>query len=143
MFELSINNIVTVSRGDSFECPLFLNQGTDVSPIRHILKRAIEDGQVVNQEYVVFALLRPNQCFENAVVRKTFNTESLNDNGDVVIKFNSEDTIHLCPGDYYYEIRAYLFETDVINELDNDIPVEYIKGTLVNTVVERTKFIIL
>ena len=116
MFELSINNIVTVSRGDSFECPLFINQGTNISPVRY---------EISGDEYVLFAIERPNQPFECAAVRKKFTEQDKNKNGDVVVKITSKDTRNLCPGDYFYEIKAYL------------------KDGGVNTIVEKTKFIIL
>ena len=142
MFELSTNNIITLSRGDSFECSLFLNAGTDVCPVQHTLKKVIDDSALVDQEYVVFALMQPNQCFDNALVRKTFNTENLNDDGDVVIKLESKDTRNLCPGNYHYEIKAYLFETDNVDD-SNVITSDEIKGEIINTVVEKTKFIII
>ena len=127
MFELSINNIVTVSRGDSFECPLFLNQGTDVSPIRY---------EIQDDEYVIFAIERPNQPFECAVFKKTFTKDNLNAHGDVVVKIESKDTLNLCPGNYFYEIKAYLYKRDKRGRKLSELGV-------VNTVVEKTKFIIL
>ena len=33
----SINNIITISRGDSFEFPLFINIGTLLNPIKYNL----------------------------------------------------------------------------------------------------------
>lgn len=120
MFKLSVNNIVTVSRGDSFECPLFINMGTDVCPLRYVLK----DG-----EYIYFAIERPNQCFENAVFKKQFTNENLNENEDVEIVIDGKDTINLCPGTYYYEIKAKL-----LDEQGN---------YFINTIVEKTRFIIL
>lgn len=121
MFDISINNIVTLSRGDSFECPLFLNAGTDTCPLPY---------QLGDGEYIYFFLLRPNQCFENATLRKRYdNTSPKDDDGNILISFEPKDTINLCPGTYYYEIKAYLKEEN--------------GSGLVNTVVEKTKFIIL
>ena len=120
MFNLSINNIVTLSRGDSISCPLFLNAGTDVCLVRRVIK----DG-----EYVYFAIERPNQIFENAEVCKKFDKNNLNKNGDIVIEIDSEDTINLCPGTYYYEIKAKLLDDE--------------NNYIINTVVEKTKFIII
>lgn len=121
MFDVSVNNIITLSRGDSFECSLFLNAGTDVSPLQYVL----DDG-----EYIYFYLLRPNQCFEDAVLAKRFDTEDIDsESGNVIIKFEPKDTINLCPGTYYYEIRAHLIEEN--------------GDAIINTVVERTRFIII
>lgn len=120
MFSLSINNIVTISRGDSFSVPLFLNAGTGVSPIRRILKSG---------EYVYFAIERPNECFANACLKKKFDKENLNNNGDVQIEFSASEMNALCPGTYYYEIKA-----SFLDESGKQI---------INTVVEKTRFIVL
>lgn len=120
MFNLSKNNIVTVSHGDSFSCPLFLNAGTDVCPIRYVLGTG---------EYVYFVIEQPNQQFENACLKKVFTKDNLNVHEDVVISIDSKDTMNLCPGTYYYEIKAKLLDSNG----------KYI----INTVVEKTKFVIL
>ena len=120
MFSLSINNVVTISRGDSFSVPLFLNAGTGVSPIRRILKPG---------EYVYFAIEQPNQCFENACLKKRFDKDNLNANGDVQVDFSAQEMKDLAPGEYYYEIKA-----------------SFIDGSgkqIINTVVEKTRFIVL
>ena len=120
MFELSINNIITISRGDSFECPLFLNIGTDCCPLRYVLK---------DEEYIYFAIERPNECFENAVVKKEFTSADFNEHDDVEVSIKSEDTRRLCPGTYYYEIKARLKDEE--------------GNYFVNTVVEKTRFIVI
>ena len=46
-----------------------------------------------------FALLEPNQCWENAILKKKYM------NPDFEIKLNPRDTMCLIPGLYYYQIK--------------------------------------
>ena len=97
MAETLINNMVTLTRGDTFERPLFLNKGTELKPIRYELK---------TDDRVYLAITEPNQPFEKAVLKKVYGRENTNINGDVVIRLESEDTEMLIPGQYYYTIKA-------------------------------------
>jgi hypothetical protein len=109
-----------MTRGDSFEIPLFLNQGTATSPLRYILS---------DKDEVYFGVMECNQPFENALIRKKFTHEDLNKNGDVVVSFRHEDTVNVIPDMYYYEIKLRSFNA--------------IKNTYeVHTVVQKTKFFI-
>lgn len=117
MFDLSPNGIIQVTRGDSFSTPLFINKGTDLYPLRYILK----DG-----EYVYFGLMEPNYSFEKAIVRKKYSNANFNENDDVVISFDSEDTMNLLPGKYYYEVKVVLLDE---NEKE-----------IVNTIIPRREF---
>lgn len=119
MVNIDINNNVTVTRGDSFKRPLFLNSGTDLKPSRYILKDSDE---------VYLGIMEPNQPFENSIVRKKFTKNDLNSNGDVVISISSSDTEKLIPGTYYYQIKAKFINEDLTYD--------------VNTVVQKTKFVI-
>ena len=67
-----------------------------------------------------------NLAFENALVRKTFTHEDLNENGDIVIRFI--DTKFLQPGNYYYQIKAKIIK-------DGE--------ELINTIVKKTSFVLL
>ena len=96
MIDLSRNGIIEVNRGDSFELPLFINQGTDITPIRYNMKDS-------NSEVYV-GVMEPNQPFERAIIRKKYTKDDVNENGDIVIKFSSNDTVCLLPGKYYYQI---------------------------------------
>ena len=96
MFTISPDGIITLSRGDTFEAPLFINSGTRLHPQRYVLKDLDE---------LYFGVMEPNQLFENAIVRKKYTNNDVNDNGDIVIKFSSDDTINLLPGKYYYQAK--------------------------------------
>ena len=108
---------ITLTRGDSLELPLFLNAGTDLSPIRYHVKEG--------QDQVVLALMEPNQPFEQAILHQTYTSADVNENGDILVRFDPPDTQLLLPGLYYYEIK--LFRDG---------------GSLVDTVVPVTRFYI-
>lgn len=116
MFDYSPQHIITVNRGDSFELPLFINAGTIFEPIRYELK----DG-----DKVLFAVKEPHQSFENAIVRKLFTNNDLNDEGDVIIKFGTSDTENLLPGIYYYAVKLQFADMNI------------------NTIITDKKFIII
>lgn len=117
MFDLSLNGNIKLTRGDSFSVPLFINMGTDIKPIRYNL----EDG-----EYVCFGVMEPNYCFEEAIIRKKYSNTDKNDKGDIVVSFDANDTVHLMPGKYYYEVKAVL--------LDNE------GKEIVNTIIPKREF---
>ena len=48
--------------------------------------------------------------FENALVRKKYTKENLNEDNNVLISFNSEDTENLLPGKYFYEVKAVIID---------------------------------
>ena len=120
MFNLSRNGIIELVRGDSFSVPLFINKGTDLCPLRYELK---------NGEYVYFGLMEPNMSFENALVRKRYDNTNENDNKDIIISFDADDTVNLQPGKYYYEVKAVLLDKN--------------NKQIVNTVIPKKEFFIL
>lgn len=124
MIDLSRNGIIEINRGDSFELPLFINQGTDITPIRYNMKNS-------NSEVYV-GVMEPNQPFERAIIRKKYTKDDVNENGDIVIKFSSNDTVCLLPGKYYYQIKIKLYNNYDNNKEDCNI----------NTIVPMTQFII-
>lgn len=124
MIDLSRNGIIEVNRGDSFELPLFINQGTDITPIRYNMKNS-------NSEVYV-GVMEPNQPFERAVIRKKYTKDDVNENGDIIVKFSSNDTVCLLPGKYYYQIKIKLYNNYDNNKDDCNI----------NTIVPMTQFII-
>lgn len=146
MLTISNNGIITVNRGDDFSVPLFINQGTELEPVRYVLNLTDEvylgifsagadylldtEGTkiFIEDEITYLGIPEINIYFENAVVRKTFTKDDLNVNGDVVVEFASIDTRFLLPGNYYYQIRAKITKDSK----------EYI-----NTIVKKTPFIVL
>ena len=121
MFNVDREGIITLTRGDSFRVPLFINQGTSIDLIRYIINDKSE---------IYMAVTEPNQPFELALIKKKYTSKDLNENGDIEISFNSEDTANVLPGKYYYQIKAKLYD-----EEKNDF--------IVNTIIPKTQFFII
>lgn len=103
MINIAENGIITMSSGDSFSYPLFINAGSKLAPLRYT---------VSGEDCVYFALCEPTQPFECGVVRKTFTEEHNNLFGDVMVELESAETIKLRPGTYYYEVRLSYVKDD-------------------------------
>ena len=119
MFDISNNGIITITRGDTASAPLFLNEGTKLNPIRYVL---------ADTDKVYFGVSEAHCPFENALIRKVFTKDNLNENGDVVINFETKDTQCLLPNTYFYEIK-------LVRQIDEQ--------QFVDTVVVRSKFVIM
>lgn len=116
MFDISNEGIISVSRGDSFETPLFINEGTEIAPKRY---------ELTENDILYFAVMEPNQKFENAILKKMYDMNSeKNEEGDILISFSPTDTEYLLPGKYYYTIklRTHIGE----GEAENDYKVQTI-----------------
>lgn len=122
MFNISYNGIITVNRGDSFRMPLVLNIGTKFEPMRLTLD---------DYSFVYFAVMEPNQPFENALIRKKFTKDDLLENGDILIKFKPQDTQCVLPGKYYYQVKLQKVNPDNTDDYE------------VHTVIDKTLFYIL
>ena len=119
MFRVSSTKIIEITRGDSFQYPLFINMGTEMYPERYLLKEG---------DTVYFAVMEPNQRFEDAILKKVYTYEDERDeHGDLIIKFDSMDTQYLHTGKYYYTIK--------IKFSDSELPVQ--------TIIENREFWIL
>lgn len=119
-------NIIKVNRGDSFELHLRITEKFDLDK-KHLL---------LANEVVYFALLYPNQRFEDALILRGYTLEDQNpDTGEIKISITPSDTRRLAPGIYYYTVKLQRGGTfEIINDCDE--PDE------VRTLVERTKFIL-
>jgi len=115
---ISNNGIIVINKGDTFYAPLFINIGDECTPERYIL---------TEDDTVYFAICEPNQVFERGVIRKIYTANNLNEDGDVEIILNPEDTENILPGTYYYEIKLRVVRGD---------------QEIVDTIVPRRKFVI-
>jgi len=107
------DNKVSMTRGDSWEVPLFLNKGTAMKPLRYYLQ---------DEDKVYLAIMEPNQPFEQAIVKKVFTNKNINRNGDVVVRIEPEDTACLKPGKYFYQIKAKFIKN--VHTLEQPLVVE-------------------
>lgn len=107
-FITSNGTIVTITRGDSFEAVVFVNQGTLLVPVRY---------EVTGTDNLFLGIMEPNQLFENAIIRKVFNGNSKKtEDGDIIISLEPYETEHLHPGTYYYSIKLQQFDEDNNNK---------------------------
>lgn len=119
-------SIIKINRGDSFEYKLFITEKNDPASTHLLLAN----------EAIYFALLYPNQHFEDAILIKGYTSEDQNPKtGEILVKITPNDTKALTPGVYYYTVKLQRGGTlDVINDFDS--------AEEVRTLIERTKFII-
>lgn len=100
MIDVSSNGIVTLTRGDYAEIPLFLNQGNKLYPIRYSL---LKDD---HESFIQFFLMSADQSFDDPIIKKTYTTDSAHTSQrDLIIQIDPEDTVYLSPGKYYYSVR--------------------------------------
>ena len=115
MLEINNDGLISMSRGDSVKLPLFINSGSDLCPVRYVLK---------DTDKLYLGILEPNHSWENAILRKIYTKDNLNADGDVIIKLEPEDTEYLSEGIYYYQIK--LLQVD---ENNNEIVTTIIPST--------------
>ena len=125
MFNLSSNGIVTVNRGDSFEFPLTIYIGSSS------MER--EEYKLKEGDNLYMGIMSPNQCIENALIRKKFTYSDLDENNQINVRFWPEDTLHVLPGKYYYQIKL---ETVAVDPKTNNMRKD------VETVIDKTLFYI-
>lgn len=89
---------------------------------------------------VFFALMEPNQRFEDAILKKAFVLKDLDDNtynrstGVLRVPMYSQDTELLEPGDYYYQVKLLKKDAFDDDQLDENSRPE--------TIIQKTKFTI-
>lgn len=114
MFERSPNGIITMTRGEYKKFPLFINASHKMTPVRYVIN---------SEDKVCVYVCEPNQLIEDAIIKKVYTQEDLNEFGDVMITFESKDTFYLEPGTYYYEIKL-------------------VNSRTIKTIIPKSKFII-
>ena len=95
----------TLHRGDSAIISAMLCEGNNLTKIMYTLDESDE---------IYFAILEPNQCWENAIVKKKFTNLS---GTELKIELKPQDTMCLLPGLYYYQVK--LRKKDQVYTLNN------------------------
>ena len=90
MLSLSTIGQIRLTRGDSLDLPITINQGTTMEPVRYELDKDDE---------LYFAVMEPNQPWEQAILKKKYTFDDKVD-GDICIKLRPHDTMCLLPGIY-------------------------------------------
>lgn len=114
MFQIAQDNSIRISRGDSVVFSCFINAGTKIQPRRYTM---------INGDILYFAVMEPNCKFEDAILKKTFDSSSpTNDDKDVLIEIKPTDTENLLPGLYYYTVKLQRTHEDGTYSVDTIIP---------------------
>lgn len=118
--------IIKINRGDSFELSVIIPRKDDYSKPYFL----------TSKDALYFALMYPNQRFEDAIFVKGYTLEEQDvTTGEIIVKIVPNDTRALTPGVYYYTAKLQRGGTlEVLDDFDE--PDE------VRTIIERTKFII-
>ena len=103
MYNIGLNKVITLVRGDTFYYYYPIDLGTYIDRNYYRMK----DG-----DYIYFAICEPNQPFEEAVVGKRYGKSDCiekSEDGNIYsiapIHLSSEDTENLTEGKYYYTIK--------------------------------------
>ena len=122
---LTLNNKVDLVRGDSILINVFLNIGTDSRPVQY---------QAQDTDVFFFSLYKPNHVFEQGVVKKVLTIENIDENGDLSILIEPEDTLNLHGGQYYWMVKMVHHEKD-----EDDV---LVPNGSVDTIIRETSFYI-
>ena len=107
------NGIIRIIRGDTQEFTLVLQTGDRLNP---------ESYEVTKEDSFYFGITEPNKIFQDSIVKKVYdiNNFEFDDQNNLVIRLNPNDTNYLLPGTYYYSIKAVTKranEADIITTL--------------------------
>ena len=124
MIDISNNGIIIMTRGDSVRFPLVINCGSKIEPIQFLIKTHAS-------AKVYFRIMQPTLPFERAIVIKEYDSNSgVDENGNLLITLNTEDTENINCGKYYYEVK-------MTNNNSN-----FTNNTELTTLIKRTEFYI-
>ena len=123
MYLIKKNNVITLTRGDYFKMPIIITTGS--FPFQ-------KEWELTEGDHVFFGLMEPHASFEKAIIKKDITCEDMDSEGNLFLELLPEETMNLCPGVYYYEIKA-IYKEYTSSE-------EYI--THIDTITQRTKFIL-
>lgn len=97
MYAEILNGKITHYRGDTLSTPIKIYEGDRLCPTQYTLNE---------NDVLYLGIMEPGQAFEDAIIKKTFNSCSQkDDNGNVILNLNSEDTEFVAPGTYYYSLK--------------------------------------
>lgn len=119
------NNMIVLTRGDTYEFDLTIADSTSSNGRYHIK----------GDDAIYFGIMDPHQSFEDALVRKKFTVDDTDENGNLTIVIEPEDTLDLLPGTYYYAVKIHL-QHESIDYVTGEV-LEYVDK--VHTVINKTK----
>ena len=145
MFKIDSNQTIKMSKGDDVKFPVFLNQGTSLTPLRYPIYE--------NMGCELYFSIYYRNDFDNPILKKTFKDngeivteksngyksvktgfDNINDNNDFIIRFEPEDTNDLDEDSYVYQIKALIVDKDVepVENEEGQFTYTYIINTVTN-----------
>lgn len=118
-------NIIVMNRGDSYPFTFYIEDKNSPDGIYRLK----------NDDAVYLGVMDPHQLFENALIRKKFTAEDMDEAGNIRVEIKPEDTIDLYPGIYYYSIKLHKLSPANLELQEPEVD-------QVSTVINKTKFII-
>lgn len=120
---MTLNNIIVLNRGDSYEFDLTINDETSVDGRYHLK----------GDDAVYLGIMDPGQPFEEALIRKKVTVDDTDDEGNFNFEITPEDTLDLLPGKYFYSVKLRMSHSDE----DTGETIEKVM-----TIINKTKFIL-
>ena len=97
MFVQIEDNYLKMNRGDTYQFPLVINEGT---------KLCFKQYQLRQFDKIYIGIMEPNQSFENALIRKVLTiTSPCNEYGHPIVTLEPKDTEYVLTGKYFIEIK--------------------------------------
>lgn len=127
MLDIGINNLITMTRGDTQTIPLYIFTSNSITT-----KYAFFPNRY---DKIFFAIMEPGQKFEDAIVKQIYYYDDVDkEDGKINVKLSSTDTQFLQPGTYYYTVK-----------LLRKSPWEITDDTMgtVETIIDKTKFVLI
>ena len=110
---MSDAEVITLAKGDTFEATIAINSGCQLEPEQYVLGEG---------DSVYFGVMEANQPFGCALIRKKYTSEDLDEDGNIPLRLESQDTIYLLPGTYYYQAKLEHKEDGQPDEVTTIIP---------------------
>ena len=145
MFKIDSNQTIKMSKGDDVKFPVFLNQGTLLTPLRYPIYE--------NMGCELYFSIYYRNDFDNPILKKTFKdngeivteksngyksvktgVDNINDNNDFIVRFEPDDTNDLNEDSYVYQIKALIIDKDVepVENEEGQFTYTYIINTVTN-----------
>lgn len=107
---ISKNGIITLVKGDTFRVKLDMNIGNPIQPYYFQLQEG---------DYVTLKVMYANNSWNDAILTKVATIDNLDNLGNVIIEFTSDDTNYINCGMYIYQVKLYYSRNgkDYVNTL--------------------------
>ncbi len=133
--ELILNDLIleddlTITVSSSLSISSAIKHGSILTSTSILNGLHLHHENIVHKDELFFAIMEPNQVFENAIVKKYIDSSNYvkDSYGNPLVVLEPNDTLLVIPGIYAYQIKAK------INNEHNLIEV--------HTIIPRTKFVL-